>query len=99
MTGPSHLPAWENSLCFWWRLVCTQAAIIDDRIFCMHGGLSPTLNSMDQILNFLRPTDIPDKGVLCDLLWSDPEKGKKRSCQLIAASVHACLHLRVLSRV
>ena len=65
----------------------------------MHGGLSPTLNSMDQILNFLRPTDIPDKGVLCDLLWSDPEKGKKRSCQLIAASVHACLHLRVLSRV
>jgi diadenosine tetraphosphatase ApaH/serine/threonine PP2A family protein phosphatase len=56
---------------------------------------------MDQILNFLRPTDIPDKGVLCDLLWSDPEKGKQRSCQphQPAACVHACLHLRMRARV
>jgi hypothetical protein len=88
-----------------WRLVCTQAAIIDDRIFCMHGGLSPTLSSMDQILNFLRPTDIPDKGVLCDLLWSDPEKGKQRSCQphrsvrsCVPASAHACACLNALVR-
>ena len=49
------------------------AAIIDDKIFCMHGGLSPELNDFDQIRRVMRPTDIPDTGLLCDLLWSDPE--------------------------
>ncbi|KIM94300.1 hypothetical protein OIDMADRAFT_207485 [Oidiodendron maius Zn] len=50
------------------------AAIIDDKIFAMHGGLSPDLNSMEQIRRIMRPTDVPDAGLLCDLLWSDPEK-------------------------
>lgn len=50
------------------------AAIVDDKIFCCHGGLSPALDSMDQIRRLVRPTDIPDAGLLCDLLWSDPEK-------------------------
>lgn len=47
------------------------AAVVGDRIFCCHGGLSPTLRSLDQILNIRRPTDIPNDGVLCDLLWAD----------------------------
>jgi serine/threonine-protein phosphatase PP1 catalytic subunit len=38
------------------------AAIIDDRIFCMHGGLSPDLQSMEQLRRVMRPTDIPDSG-------------------------------------
>eukprot|EP00923_Selenidium_pygospionis_P055352 GHVN01096475.1.p1 GENE.GHVN01096475.1~~GHVN01096475.1.p1 ORF type:complete len:309 (-),score=50.39 GHVN01096475.1:607-1533(-) len=50
------------------------AAIIDEKIFCMHGGLSPALVSMEQIRKIQRPTDVPDTGLLCDLLWSDPEK-------------------------
>ncbi|CRG95663.1 serine/threonine protein phosphatase PP1, putative [Plasmodium gallinaceum] len=50
------------------------AAIIDEKIFCMHGGLSPELNNMEQIRKITRPTDVPDNGLLCDLLWSDPEK-------------------------
>jgi len=50
------------------------AAIIDDRIFCTHGGLSPDLKSMDQIRQIVRPCDVPDEGLLCDLLWSDPDK-------------------------
>mmetsp|Transcript_5578 Transcript_5578/g.13362 ORF Transcript_5578/g.13362 Transcript_5578/m.13362 type:complete len:336 (+) Transcript_5578:79-1086(+) len=50
------------------------AAIIDEKIFCMHGGLSPDLNSMEQIRRIMRPTDVPDTGLLCDLLWSDPDK-------------------------
>ncbi|KAE9392949.1 Serine/threonine-protein phosphatase PP1 [Gymnopus androsaceus JB14] len=50
------------------------AAIIDDKIFAMHGGLSPHLQSMDQIRRIMRPTDIPDAGLLCDLLWADPSE-------------------------
>lgn len=51
------------------------AALIDEKIFCMHGGLSPELKNLDQIKNIMRPTDVPDAGLLCDLLWSDPERG------------------------
>ena len=50
-------------------------ALIDEKILCMHGGLSPELKTMDQIKNIMRPTDVPEQGLLCDLLWSDPERG------------------------
>ncbi|EPS69366.1 serine/threonine-protein phosphatase, partial [Genlisea aurea] len=49
------------------------SALIDDKILCMHGGLSPELNNLDQIRQISRPTDVPDNGLLCDLLWSDPD--------------------------
>ena len=48
------------------------AAIIDDKIFCIHGGISPELNSLDDIRNITRPIEVPEEGLLCDLLWSDP---------------------------
>lgn len=38
------------------------AAIIDEKILCMHGGLSPELNQIDQIKRIIRPTDVPDTG-------------------------------------
>ena len=50
------------------------AALIDDKILCMHGGLSPELKNLQNIENITRPTEIPDSGLLCDLLWSDPDK-------------------------
>mgnify|MGYP002524130045 FL=1 len=50
------------------------AAIIDEKILCMHGGLSPDLKNIQNIQEISRPTDIPDTGLLCDLLWSDPDK-------------------------
>ena len=50
-----------------------MAAIIDNRIFCVHGGLSPSMKSIDEIRALERPLDIPDKGLACDLLWSDPD--------------------------
>ena len=53
------------------------AALIDDKILCMHGGLSPDLTNLDQIRNLPRPTAVPDTGLLCDLLWSDPGRDVK----------------------
>ena len=53
------------------------AALIEDKILCMHGGLSPDLTSVNQINEIVRPTDIPDVGLLCDLLWADPEASVK----------------------
>ncbi len=38
------------------------SALIDDKIICMHGGLSPKLNSLEEIASILRPTDVPDEG-------------------------------------
>ncbi|KAJ7293644.1 Metallo-dependent phosphatase-like protein [Mycena rebaudengoi] len=32
------------------------------------------LQSMEQIRRVMRPTDVPDTGLLSDLLWSDPDK-------------------------
>ncbi|MCJ1292451.1 serine/threonine protein phosphatase Pzh1 [Xylographa carneopallida] len=48
------------------------AAIVANKIFCVHGGLSPSLSHMDDIRQIARPTDVPDYGLLNDLVWSDP---------------------------
>ena len=53
------------------------AACIDDKIFLVHGGLSPELKTIDEIKKIMRPTDVPEEGLLCDLLWSDPENSIK----------------------
>ncbi|KAK8609747.1 hypothetical protein V6N13_093162 [Hibiscus sabdariffa] len=50
------------------------SAVVDDKILCMHGGLSPDMQSLDQIRAIERPTDVPDQGLLCDLLWADPDR-------------------------
>ncbi|XP_069124190.1 uncharacterized protein [Argopecten irradians] len=49
------------------------AAVVENTIFCMHGGLSPDMESLDQIRNIARPCDVPDVGLICDLMWSDPD--------------------------
>jgi protein phosphatase len=46
---------------------------IFDKIICMHGGLSPDFISLESINKIPRPCEVPEKGLLCDLLWSDPE--------------------------
>jgi len=41
----SHLSA----VCCWVLAFCSLSAIIDNQIFCVHGGLSPTINTLDQV--------------------------------------------------
>lgn len=38
------------------------SASIDDKILCMHGGISPELHSIDQLKKIVRPTDVPEQG-------------------------------------
>merc|ERR1711928_120947 len=49
------------------------SAIIDGKIFCVHGGLSPSIQTLDQIRIIDRKQEVPHDGPMCDLPWSDPE--------------------------
>uniref|UniRef100_A0A183U4K5 SER_THR_PHOSPHATASE domain-containing protein n=1 Tax=Toxocara canis TaxID=6265 RepID=A0A183U4K5_TOXCA len=50
---------------------------IGGRILCMHGGLSPHLNSLDQLRSLPRPLDPPNPSMELDLLWADPDQWVK----------------------
>ena len=47
-------------------------AIVEGKVFCVHGGLSPEFRSVDQMRGINRKVEIPESGPLCDLMWSDP---------------------------
>lgn len=51
----------------------TLSVVIDDKIFCVHGGLSPSIHSIDQIKVIDRFREIPHEGPMADLVWSDPD--------------------------
>lgn len=62
-----------------WR-ACTRvfdllsvAALIDNSILCVHGGLSPEVPTIDQIRTIDRQQEVPHQGGFCDLVWSDPD--------------------------
>jgi len=63
-----------------WKLFCELfelmplAALINDKIFCTHGGLSPKINTLDDINKLNRVVEIPNEGAICDLMWSDPDE-------------------------
>ena len=48
-------------------------ALVGEKILCMHGGLAYDLKEINQLKEIKRPTEIPDAGLLCDLVWSDPD--------------------------
>ncbi|CAB1428832.1 unnamed protein product [Pleuronectes platessa] len=48
-------------------------ALVDGQIFCLHGGLSPSIDTLDHIRALDRLQEVPHEGPMCDLLWSDPD--------------------------
>lgn len=42
------------------------------QIMCVHGGLSPSINTLDHFQDIDRKVEVPHDGPMCDLLWSDP---------------------------
>ena len=46
---------------------------ISFQIFCLHGGLSPSIDTLDHIRALDRLQEVPHEGPMCDLLWSDPD--------------------------
>jgi serine/threonine-protein phosphatase 2A catalytic subunit len=49
-------------------------ALIEKQIFCLHGGLSPSIDSLGSIMEQDRVQEVPHEGPMCDLLWSDPDE-------------------------
>ena len=49
-------------------------ALVGEKILCMHGGLAYDLKNINELKTIKRPTEIPDAGLLCDLVWSDPDE-------------------------
>lgn len=49
------------------------AAVVENKVMCVHGGLSPAIDTLDQIRMMDRKQEVPHEGGMCDLLWSDPE--------------------------
>jgi diadenosine tetraphosphatase ApaH/serine/threonine PP2A family protein phosphatase len=48
------------------------AAIINNRVLCIHGGMSPEIRTIDQIRTIDRIGEIPHEGAFSDIMWSDP---------------------------
>jgi serine/threonine-protein phosphatase 2A catalytic subunit len=49
------------------------AAVIENQLFCPHAGLSPSMDTLEQINGIHRFEEVPHEGPMCDLLWSDPD--------------------------
>lgn len=54
-------------------LLLTFANHSTSKIFCLHGGLSPSIDTLDHVRSIDRVQEVPHEGPMCDLLWSDPD--------------------------
>jgi len=48
------------------------AAIMNKQFLCIHGGLSPELQTLDDLRSIDRFKEPPTHGLMCDILWADP---------------------------
>lgn len=48
------------------------AALMNGQYFCVHGGISPELHSIQDVNKLNRFREIPSRGLMCDLVWADP---------------------------
>jgi serine/threonine-protein phosphatase 2A catalytic subunit len=48
-------------------------ALVENAVFSLHGGLSPSIDSLDTVRTLDRVQEVPHEGAMCDLLWSDPD--------------------------
>jgi serine/threonine-protein phosphatase PPG1 len=62
------------------------AVEIDNTILCVHGGLSPSIHTVDQIKAIDRFKEIPHEGPMADLVWSDPVPHTDDSTSLFSVS-------------
>lgn len=53
------------------------ACLIHNKIFCVHGGISPSLNDLAQVEKVERPIKMCDDELIADLMWSDPTNETK----------------------
>lgn len=47
-------------------------ALVNKQLFCVHGGISPELITLNDVHKLNREREPPPSGLMCDLLWSDP---------------------------
>ncbi|KAI9484617.1 serine/threonine-protein phosphatase 2B catalytic subunit A1 [Zychaea mexicana] len=69
------------------------AAVMNRQFLCIHGGLSPELQTLDDLRNVDRFREPPTHGLMCDLLWADPleEFGQEKTNELfIHNNVRGC---------
>eukprot|EP01117_Protostelium_nocturnum_P001912 TRINITY_DN124_c0_g2_i1.p1 TRINITY_DN124_c0_g2~~TRINITY_DN124_c0_g2_i1.p1 ORF type:complete len:530 (-),score=169.65 TRINITY_DN124_c0_g2_i1:52-1641(-) len=58
------------------------AAVLNKQFLCVHGGLSPSIQTVDDIDKIDRFREPPDSGPMCDLLWSDPAENYSASSNM-----------------
>ncbi|CAD8206072.1 unnamed protein product [Paramecium pentaurelia] len=50
------------------------SALIDEKIWCVHGGIAQDAKLLDDVRALNRLSEIPDNGEICELLWNDPNE-------------------------
>lgn len=81
------------------------AAVVQNKAFCCHGGISPDLNKVEKINSIDRYKEIEYNGLFCDIFWSDPhtyydtgvgiswEYNEKRKCSVMFNFDNVCAFL------